>query len=188
MNDIVSKIQAAELYGAPFTPSDWVPSTEITLTFPTGPVSYGSQIRPDDAASTPIVSFAPPSSDKPGTKYCLVSVDPDAPNRSDPIYSPIRHWIQDGLVVREDGTVTTDVEPLMPYAGPRPPPKMGLHRYTFLLYRNTVASGVKPLADQKTFEGNELMQRLKWDFSAFAEENGLELIALNWFLAQNDEQ
>ena len=63
--------------------------------------------------------------------YVLMMIDPDAPSRASPTYSPIRHW----LVVNIPGSKLlnslADIggETLSPYHAPGPPAGTGYHRY-----------------------------------------------------------
>ncbi|KAI5481357.1 PEBP-like protein [Pseudohyphozyma bogoriensis] len=173
-------LEKHDLLIPPYVPSTtWQPTTSLSLTFPSGAqVLLGNEISPSDSSETPTISFTPTS---PNETYTILSVDPDATSRANPIYGPVRHWAQSGLVVGADGKVETKESAHMSYKGPGPPPKTGLHRYIFLLYRHT-----------KEIQGvemdNELMGRIKWDFGNFVDEHGLELVGINFFLSQNPEQ
>ena len=86
----------------------------------------------------------------------LAMTDPDAPSRDNPEWSQICHWIITGVPLLKqypdiedagqewpgDGPLTRrdwrddathfDLEEIMPYKPPGPPPKTGKHRYVFV--------------------------------------------------------
>lgn len=96
--------------------------------------------------------------------YTLVSIDPDAPSRSNQSAGPWRHCVIDGLQpaslaeislhatstpAQEKALVRrTKEEVICEWTGPSPPTGTGDHRYMFLLYRET--KPIVPLAEQTT--------------------------------------
>lgn len=64
----------------------------------------------------------------------LALTDPDAPSRDNPEWSEICHWIATGVQLTQPSTsgFSKDVQEVMPYKPPGPPPKTGKHRYVFL--------------------------------------------------------
>ncbi|XP_077377589.1 phosphatidylethanolamine-binding protein 4 [Festucalex cinctus] len=111
--------------------------------------------------------------------YILMMVDPDAPSRSSPTQRYWRHWLvtyvkgkslRNGLIVGD--TITH-------YVAPTPPPGSGLHRYQFLLYKQTRDM---PVPD------NELatLPRGRWDLKAFVTSLNLgEPVAMVQFLTKH---
>lgn len=59
--------------------------------------------------------------------------DPDAPSRADPNFREVRHW----LVVNIPGTDVTKGDTIVEFIGSGPPEGTGLHRYTFLVYKQS---------------------------------------------------
>lgn len=59
--------------------------------------------------------------------------DPDAPSRQNPVFREMRHWIVGNI----PGNRIADGETLFDYIGSGPSPDTGLHRYVFLLYKQT---------------------------------------------------
>ncbi|KAI5479408.1 PEBP-like protein [Pseudohyphozyma bogoriensis] len=183
--DAIYLMAKADLLTSPFVPSpSWVPTVGVSVKFPKidKSVTPGEYLVPSETKpEAPAVTIETTDS---GATYTLVMVDPDAPTRSDSHYSPIRHLVVTGL---KGGEWTAEVgETLSSYIGPNPPVKTGYHRYIFLVYENTLESGLLP--EQRTIPGNEIMQRIQWDFAGFVEENKLKLVGVNFFEAQNPEQ
>lgn len=59
--------------------------------------------------------------------------DPDAPSRADPKIGEVRHW----LVVNIPGIDINSGETLYEFIGSGPPKDTGLHRYIFLVYKQS---------------------------------------------------
>ena len=69
-----------------------------------------------------------------------------------------------------------------PYIGPGPGPNSGDHRYTFLLFQQSKANHTfAPMAHL------EKPDRRRFAFKEFAAENGLELVAINFFVCPADQ-
>lgn len=58
--------------------------------------------------------------------------------------------------------------------------KSRLHRYLFLLYRQT--QPLLPLEEQSVVKSNERVDRRNFDVAAYVKENQLELVGANFFL------
>ncbi|GMM56651.1 Tfs1 protein [Maudiozyma humilis] len=120
-------------------------------------------------------------------KYTLVMTDPDAPSRTDKKFSEYCHYVvtdvqfadsKGGAIVPEEFNVAES------YIGPGPPKGTGLHRYIFLLLKQP--QGVSGAQFSKVKE------RFNWGYGQpgvgidrWAKENGLTLLAANYFLAEN---
>jgi len=68
--------------------------------------------------------------------YTVMCVDPDALSRATHEFRNFAHWV----TVNVPGTGSDHVDlhkghTVTPYMGPAPPPKSGLHRYVFLVYK-----------------------------------------------------
>jgi phosphatidylethanolamine-binding protein len=72
--------------------------------------------------------------------YVVTLTDPDAPSRDNPKWSEMCHFIAAGLPLSSsDGDSCAeirlaDLEDIMPYKAPGPPPETGKHRYVFLVF------------------------------------------------------
>lgn len=58
----------------------------------------------------------------------VLQTDPDAPNRQEPKFGEVRHW----LVVNIPGSNISAGDTKFQYIGSGPPSGSGLHRYVFL--------------------------------------------------------
>ncbi|VDM81892.1 unnamed protein product [Strongylus vulgaris] len=92
--------------------------------------------------------------------------DPDAPSRKKPMLRDYLHWV----VVDVPGSHLKYGKELVSYMGPHPPSGTGLHRYYFLVYKQS-----KPVSLEKT-------ARASFDTHRFVDENELgKPIAGNYF-------
>lgn len=66
-----------------------------------------------------------------GAYYTLMMVDPDAPSRADPKFREVRHW----LVMNILESAVESGDEITEYRGSGAPKGTGLHRYTFLVYK-----------------------------------------------------
>lgn len=71
-------------------------------------------------------------SDK-GALYTLLMTDPDAPSRQTPTFGEVRHW----LVVNIPENKIEEGDTLFEYIGAGAPEGTGLHRYIFLVYKQS---------------------------------------------------
>lgn len=150
---------------------DLVKGVKFVIKFPAGKVDAGNFFTVNQTASQPTVVI------RGGGRgyYTLIMADPDAPSRQNPIRRNIWHWgvvnIPAHGVVSKGLVVTT-------YRGPGPPPDGGVHRYTYLLFKQNGKIDV-PLTPA---DG-----RANFNVDAFAGKYNLDLpIAANWFTCQND--
>ncbi|KAL7014700.1 hypothetical protein ACKWTF_016076 [Chironomus riparius] len=65
--------------------------------------------------------------------YTLCMTDPDAPSRQNPEYREWHHW----LIGNIPGKNISKGEVLSDYVGSGPPEKTGLHRYIFLVFKQS---------------------------------------------------
>lgn len=144
-------------------------------------------------------------------RFTLVLTDPDAPTKGDEKWSEYCHYIVKDIKLNEFGiepdttkdnsgsknsldsfgeqltTVNLQGVDVVPYLGPAPPPKTGLHRYVFLLYKQQRA-GSTPV------ELSVPSERACWGSgipgegaAEYAKKNSLELYAVNFFYAKNND-
>ncbi|EXF82180.1 phosphatidylethanolamine-binding protein [Colletotrichum fioriniae PJ7] len=150
----------------------------------------GNTLKPADLQSAPTVAIVSGSSMTSviATTYVLTLTDPDAPTRSNPIWSEFCHWI----AVSSSPTISSGIEPadldeVIEYKPPGPPPKTGKHRYVFTAW--VPANGTKEKlelskpAERKHWGGQEGRGVQKW-----AKENGLVAVGANFIYAQNEKQ
>lgn len=166
---------------------------------PSAPVAMGNTISVEDAQSKPKVHFTldPKSESKISDSdlFTLVITDPDAPSRTDKKWSEFCHYVETDLRMPSDSShPTTSALPdfvaselangktLVEYHGPAPPKGTGKHRYVFLLYKQS--------GDSSSF--TKVADRPNWGFGTpatgadkWATENHLQLIAVNFFVAEN---
>jgi len=108
--------------------------------------------------------------------YTLIMTDPDAPSRENPIMREFNHW----LVVNIPGDKIDKGHILAEYVGSGPPEGTGLHRYTFLVYKQTKG---KIQGDKYTLEG-----RRQFKTEQFVAKNSLEgPVAGNFYQAEFDD-
>jgi len=95
-------------------------------------VNLGNVLTVKDTQNQPKILFPTVH----GSYYTVMCVDPDALSRQTHEFRNFCHWI----TVNVPGTGHDHVDvhkghTVVPYMGPAPPPKTGLHRYVFLVYR-----------------------------------------------------
>ncbi|CAO3699327.1 unnamed protein product [Rhizopus stolonifer] len=72
-------------------PEGFSSSTLLDIKYPKGSdVALGNFIKPSDSDEAPEVNFVVPDQD---SQYTLLMVDPDAPSKENPKFSPYRHWV-----------------------------------------------------------------------------------------------
>jgi phosphatidylethanolamine-binding protein len=194
----------------PTVVDDFVPSFLLNITWAsssknskkkskTAPTAdLGNTLKPKKLQDAPNVYFedAPLSAvsklalDGKDMQYTIAMTDPDAPSRDNPEWSQICHWIVTGVRIDQDSLsiADSDVEEIMPYKAPGPPPKTGKHRYVFLL--------LAPI--NRTTEPLELTKpkdRQHWGYDderkgvrEWMKDNSLEVVGANFIYAKNKKQ
>ncbi|KAL6720696.1 hypothetical protein ACLMJK_002621 [Lecanora helva] len=134
---------------------DFNPSISVTLAYPSKhkAVELGNSIKPKHVTSQPIFQLsstdtAPTPTHKDNATYVLVLTDPDATSPSEPIKAQMCHWIAANITLPPDSSKIVDVSEfspmtskydaaqvneIVPYFPPTPPPKTGYHRYVFVV-------------------------------------------------------
>ncbi|CTQ86804.1 Phosphatidylethanolamine-binding protein [Caenorhabditis elegans] len=106
------------------------PSKVVSVKFNSGvEANLGNVLTPTQVKDTPEVKWDA----EPGALYTLIKTDPDAPSRKEPTYREWHHW----LVVNIPGNDIAKGDTLSEYIGAGPPPKTGLHRYVYLIYKQS---------------------------------------------------
>ncbi len=107
-------------------------------------------------------------------------LDPDVPDRQNRAMGEICHW----LVTNIPGNDVTKGECKVEYVGSGPMEGSGLHRYTFLVYKQKAVGAFGDF--QKIFR-TTIDGRKCWKVRTMADEHGLELVAGNFYLAEHDD-
>lgn len=144
-------------------------------------------LTPTQVQNPPKVSWEA----EPGALYTLIktgecpeplhrSLDPDAPSRKEPKFREWHHWV----VANIPGSEVGKGDVLSEYIGAGPPPDTGLHRYVYLVYKQTGR-----LEDKEHghlgFSGDK---RNNWKAAAFAAKHKLgDPVFGNFYQAQFDD-
>jgi phosphatidylethanolamine-binding protein len=113
--------------------------------------------------------------------YTLLMVDPDAPSRTDPTMRNWLHW----LIVNIPNGMVEKGEVLAGYIGSGPPAGSGLHRYVFLVYKQ---SGWLPFSRERKIPANSAEKRDEFSVQKFVDYFKLgEPVAGNFYQAAYDD-
>ncbi|XP_034234803.1 protein D3-like isoform X1 [Thrips palmi] len=156
---------------------DKIPSEVAKVTYPSGAsVNLGNELTPTQVKDIPAVSWNAEAS----AFYTLCMTDPDAPSRKEPTYREWHHW----LVGNIPGADVSKGETLSEYVGSGPPEGTGLHRYVFLVYKQ---SG-KLAFDEKKLTNRSGDNRGCFAIRKFAAKYNLgDPVAGNFYQAQWDD-
>jgi len=150
-------------------------------------VQPGQVMLVKDTQIQPTLDWPLQPAQQPNTNalYTIVMCDPDAPSRADPKYRCWLHWLVVNVV--HPSSIGEGYEITPHYQGPAPPPKTGLHRYCFLVYKQSGVFDVSKLA--KVAEN----KRGGWQLKDFLKDHAATIpdgppIAGNYFQAQNETQ
>lgn len=100
------------------------------MTYPNNlKVSLGNELTPTQVKDQPAVKWE----SEEGVLYTLLMTDPDAPSRKNPEFGEVRHW----LVVNIPGNDISKGQVVFDYIGSGPPKDTGLHRYIFLVFKQS---------------------------------------------------
>ncbi|XP_055356055.1 protein D2-like [Paramacrobiotus metropolitanus] len=152
---------------------DSPPGEALKVSYPSGVApEFGNELTPRQVKDQPTVTW----NAKDGELYTLHMSDPDAPNRQNPEVGPINHW----LVVNIPGGNIQAGQTITEYRGSRPRQNSGLHRYAFMVFRQTGSITV----DNPDLAEN----RRKFPIRDFAKQHNLgQPIAGNFYVAQFDD-
>lgn len=106
--------------------------------------------------------------------------DPDAPSRKEPTRREFRHW----LTVNIQGSDLSSGESIFQYIGSGPPEKTGLHRYVFLLFKQ---SNGKITFDSPYVSDHSALGRPSSSTRDLITKNDLKLVAGNFYQAEYDD-
>jgi len=150
-------------------------------------VNLGNVLGVKETQSQPKMFF--PSEH--GVHYTIMCVDPDALSRQTHEFRNFCHWV----TINVPGTGGDHIDThkghtIVPYMGPAPPPKSGLHRYVFLIYKqhaNLSTHNIKTMGDSKDkMDERKSFIPDKWLRSHFSNQGVPTLHAANFFLATVD--
>ncbi|KAG5674016.1 hypothetical protein PVAND_004009 [Polypedilum vanderplanki] len=140
-------------------------------------LKIASVLTPTQVKDQPIVQY---NGDE-NAFYTLLLTDVDAPSKMNPAMREVRHW----LVVNIPGSNVNDGETKWSYIGSGPPKDTGLHRYVFLLFKQS--DGKKIFDGLPTVPNTSRKGRLKTSTQELMTKYNLELIAGNFYEAEFDE-
>ncbi|KAI1386899.1 PEBP-like protein [Hypoxylon trugodes] len=191
------KLKKADIFSTVI--DKFLPSFLLDAEWPSGEsAKLGNTLKVDEVQDEPsiIVHRGHPASSSAtgegsGVTYAISITDPDAPSRDNPEWSEFCHFIATGVEVPSESSDIfrlSDLEDIIPYKPPSPPPKTGKHRYVFLLFapKNDTTDPLhlsKPEDRKHWGTGKERHGVRDW-----AEANGLKPVAANFIYAQNEEQ
>lgn len=139
-------------------------------------------------------------------KYTVVLTDPDAPSRENPEWAEVCHWIVTGvpLVIHPKSSPSpsghhrkkkhhghdgdSDLEEVMPYMPPGPPPKTGKHRYVLLAFAPINGTHAHLDLSKPRHRKNWGTGKVRHGVRQWAYENGLVPVAANFVYSQNRKQ
>ncbi|XP_019537121.3 protein D3 [Aedes albopictus] len=153
------------------------PGALVKVTYPSGAeVNLGNELTPTQVKDEPTVSWKA----DPGALYTLVMTDPDAPTRATPKMREWKHWV----VINVPGSDVAAGETVAEYIGSAPPENSGLHRYVFLVYKQS--RGRMRWSEPKLSNRNP--NRAKFRVNEFAEKYQLgSPVAGNFYQATYDD-
>ncbi|PIC23252.1 hypothetical protein B9Z55_017017 [Caenorhabditis nigoni] len=154
------------------------PAKLVSVKFNSGvEANLGNVLTPTQVKDVPEVKWDA----EPGALYTLIKTDPDAPSRKEPTYREWHHW----LVVNIPGNEIAKGDTLSEYVGAGPPPKTGLHRYVYLIYKQAGRIEDKEHGKLTNTSGDK---RGGWKAATFVEKHGLGApVAGNLFQAEYDD-
>jgi len=150
------------------------------------PVTLGNAIKPSKTQVMPSLSiYCPDPIDVKG--LTIVLTDPDAPSRDDPKWAEMCHWIAKIPITPNENieaiTEKVDVDEVVHYKAPGPPPKTGWHRYVFLFLEGDNSNVTAPNDRQHWGTGEKGHGVRDW-----AGKEKLTIVGGNFFYARNKQQ
>ncbi|KAJ7752638.1 phosphatidylethanolamine-binding protein [Mycena metata] len=171
------------------------PTAFLSIVLPSGPAAIGAEVALSETVEPPKIEIkAAPSDEDVGAdglvkteaRYTLAMLDPDAPSAAQPTSSQFRHWVITGLQpdVEFTGPAVQTTTAANTYRPPGPPKGSGLHRYTFVLFREppnfSLPEGASELDDS-------VEARRRWDAVKFGERNGLQIVGATYYLVRSED-
>ncbi|KAL4325384.1 hypothetical protein GQ457_11G032570 [Hibiscus cannabinus] len=131
-------------------------------------VANGHELMPAVVTAKPRVEIG---GDDMRSSYTLIMIDPDAPSPSDPYLREHLHWMVTDIPGTTDASFGREV---VGYETPKP--TIGIHRYVFVLFKQSGRQTVRPPSSRDYFNTRR-----------FSADNGLGLpVAAVYFNAQRE--
>ncbi|KAK8558084.1 hypothetical protein V6N13_073763 [Hibiscus sabdariffa] len=145
------------------------PTVKMTVTYPSNKqVANGHELMPAVVTARPRVEIG---GDDMRSSYTLIMIDPDAPSPSDPYLREHLHWMVTDIPGTTDASFGREV---VGYETPKP--TIGIHRYVFVLFKQSGRQTVRPPSSRDYFNTRR-----------FSADNGLGLpVAAVYFNAQRE--
>ncbi|XP_037821554.1 protein D3-like [Lucilia sericata] len=152
------------------------PKDMVEITFNGGlKVNMGNELQPKQVKDKPEVSWKAEQ----GSLYTLLMVDPDAPSHKNPIRREVLHWFVINIPENRvnEGQVVAD------YMSSGPQEGTDLHRYVFLIFKQTERITCDKFISRTTREG-----RIKVKTRDFITQYKLgNPVAGNYYMCQYDD-
>ncbi|KAJ6546682.1 PEBP-like protein [Mycena vulgaris] len=172
-----------------------VPSALLSIVLPSGPAALGAEVALSETVEPPAIVIAATPTEAEitaeglvdsNTRYTLAMFDPDAPSAAQPTSSQFRHWVITGLTPNADPTAPAlqTTPAANAYMPPGPFKGSGIHRYTFVLFREPPNFALP--ADAPDREAS-IVARRHWDAVKFGERNGLEMVGAAFYLVRGED-
>ncbi|XP_075650547.1 CEN-like protein 1 [Castanea sativa] len=147
----------------------FTPSVRLNVVYNSNKqVANGHEFMPSVIISKPRVEIG---GDDMRTAYTLIMTDPDAPSPSDPYLREHLHWMVTDIPGTTDASFGKEI---VSYETPKP--VVGIHRYVFILFKQTGRQTVRSPTTRDYFNTRR-----------FSAENGLGLpVAAVYFNAQRE--
>jgi phosphatidylethanolamine-binding protein (PEBP) family uncharacterized protein len=164
-----------------------------TVTYPSGAiVNAGNVLTPTQVKDEPNVKWPIESIDKQkNTLYTLILTDPDAPSRKDPKNREWCHWVVVNIPANSlsVSVSVSDGDTLVMFVPSAPPKHSGLHRYTYLVYKqpNRMDTSKEHIITNKS---GGIIGRPNWSAKQFVNKHfggQAELISGNFYQAEYDD-
>ncbi|XP_057470978.1 CEN-like protein 1 [Actinidia eriantha] len=144
------------------------PSVRMSVTYNNKQVSNGHELMPSVITTRARVEIG---GEDMRAAYTLIMTDPDAPSPSDPYLREHLHWIVTDIPGTTDASFGREI---VSYETPKP--VIGIHRYVFILFKQSARQTVRPPASRECFNTRD-----------FSQVNGLGLpVAAVYFNAQRE--
>lgn len=159
---------------------------EIQYDKPAVNVHMGNELLPSDTQTLPVITYHASKPLDLDATYTIIMTDPDVPSRLDNSEGEVCHYVATGFKFDsvKGGVLSGQGVARRPYIGPAPAKNTALHRYVFMLL----------MEPKGKTEFTEIKSIFCWGYGEagtgidrWSKENDLEVLAINFFLAENEE-